>query len=72
MITDDKKWHYLPVKKLPVLLRGIISKDVGDFYCLNCFHSYTTKNKLEKHYHVCRNHDYCYVEMPIEYNKTLK
>ena len=25
MIADGKKWHYLAVKKLPVLLRGITS-----------------------------------------------
>ena len=54
-----KKWHYLGVKKLSELLRGIAtSKHDGDFYCLNCFHSYWTKEK------VCENHDYCYVEMP--------
>ena len=46
MITDGKKWHYLAVKNLPALLRGITNHD-GDFYCLNCFHSYTTKNKLK-------------------------
>ena len=39
MITDGKKWHYLAVKKLSVLLRGITSNHVGDFYCLKCFHS---------------------------------
>ena len=39
MITDGKKWHYLAVKSLSALLRGITSKHVGDFYCLNCFHS---------------------------------
>ena len=44
MITDSEKWHYLPVKKLSALLRGIASKHVGDFYCLNCFCSYRTKN----------------------------
>ena len=31
MITDGKNWHYLPVKKLPELFRGITSKHVGDF-----------------------------------------
>ena len=41
-------------------------------YYLTCFHSYATKNKLEKHYKVCKNHDYCYVEIPNEYNKILK
>ena len=48
MITDDKRWHYLAVKNLSILLRGIISKNVRHFYCLNCFHSYSTKNKLKK------------------------
>ena len=72
MITDGEKWHYLAVKRLSALLRGITSKHDGDFYCLNCFQSYTTKNKLKKHKKVCENHDYCYVEMPEEYNKILK
>ena len=72
MITDSKKWHYLAVKRLPALLRGITSNDDGEFYCLNCFHSYRTKNKLKKHEKVCNDHDYCYVEMPNEDNKILK
>ena len=49
MITDDdNRWHYLAVKSLPALLRGITSNHHGDFYCLNCFHSYRTHNKLKK------------------------
>ena len=28
MITDNKKWHYLFVKRLPALLKGITSKHV--------------------------------------------
>ena len=72
MITDGKKWHYLAVKSLSALLRGITSNHNGDFYCLNCFHSYSTKEKLKKHEKVCNDHDYCYVEMPNEDNKILK
>ena len=34
---------------LPGLLRGITSTHKEDFYCLNCFHSYRIKNKLEAH-----------------------
>ena len=50
MITnDDENWHYLAVKSIPKLLNGITSNHNGDFYCLNCFHSYRTKNKLIKH-----------------------
>ena len=42
------------------------------FYCLNCFESHTTENKLKKHKEVCENYDYCYVEMPGKDNKILK
>ena len=45
MITDNEKWHYLAVKNLSGLLRGITSNHDGGFYCLNCFHSYTTEKK---------------------------
>ena len=72
MITGSDKWHYLAVKKLSALLKGITSKHKGDFYCLNCFHSYSTKEKLKKHRNVCENHDYCYVEMHEKDNKILK
>ena len=47
MITDGKKWHYLIVRSLSGLLKGITSNHKRDFYCLNCFHSYRTKNKLK-------------------------
>ena len=30
------------------------------------------KNKFKKHETVCNDHDYCYVEIPNEYNKILK
>ena len=47
MITDDKKWHYVAVKKLSALLRGTKPKHEGGFYYLNCFHSYSTKENLK-------------------------
>ena len=49
MITDCEKWHYLVVKSLPGLLRGITLSHKEDFYCLNCFRLYRTRNKLEVH-----------------------
>ena len=72
MITDGKKWHCLVVKNLSGLLRGVTSNHHGDSYCLNCFHSYSTKNKLEAHKKICENHDYGYVEMPTKVNNTIK
>ena len=72
MITDGEKWYYLAVKKLSRLLRGVTGNNNGDFYCLNCFHTYTTKNKLESRKKICENHNYCHVEMPNEDNKIIK
>ena len=79
MITDGdkrsdrvKNWHFLTIKSILRLLRGIISNHVGDFYCLNCSHSYTTEKKLKKHHKICKDHDFCHVKMPNEDNKLLK
>ena len=49
MITDGEKWHYLAVKSLPALFRGITSNRHGDSYCLNCYHLYSTEDGLKKH-----------------------
>ena len=73
MINDGTgNWHYLAIKSIFGLLRGITSKHNGDYYCLNCFQSYTTEKKLRKHEKVCENHDFCHLKMPDEDNKILK
>ena len=46
MIADGKKYHYLAVTNLSGLLKGVSSNHKEDFYCLNCFNSYITENKL--------------------------
>ena len=70
--VNDNNWHYLAVKNILGLLRGITSNHNGDFYCLNCFHSYTTKEKLKKHERICKDHDFCSVKMPDGDKKILK
>ena len=72
MISNGENWHYLVVKSLSGLLTGITSNHKEDFYCLNCFHSHRTKNKLEAHKKICENRDYCCVEMPTKDNNTIK
>ena len=73
MITDGtSNWHYLAVKSISGLLRGITSNHNGDFHCLNCLHSYTTKEKLRKHERICINHDFYQLKMPDENKKILK
>ena len=72
MISDGQKWHYLVVKDLSRLLRGITCNHKEDFYCLNCSHSYRAKNKLEAHKKICENHDYCHAEMPTKNTNIIK
>ena len=72
MITDGKKWHYLAVTNLSSLFKEKLSNHHEDFYCLNCFNSYVTKNKLKEHEEICNNHDDCHIEMPKWLEKILK
>ena len=72
MISNGENWHHFVVKNLSGLLRGITSNHKENFYCLNCFCAYSTKNKLEAHKKICENHDYCHVEMPTKDNNTIK
>ena len=72
MISNGENWHYLRVKNLLGLLRGITSSHKEDFYCLNYFSSYKTKNNLEARQKICENHDYCNVEMPTKDNNIIK
>ena len=54
------------------MLEKISSNLDGDFYCLNCFSSYTTKNKLKEHEKICNNNGSCRIDMPSWAEKTLK
>ena len=44
----------------------------GNFYCVNCFNSYTTKNELKENEEICNNHDSYHLEMPKQAEKILK
>ena len=85
MITNGEQWHYIalksvrtddrfnrPIRSLPRLFRGITANHNGDFYCLNCLHSFRTDNALKRHDRLCDNSDYFHVEMPTKNIKTLK
>ena len=72
MIGDSKKYRYLAVTNLSGLLQGNSSNHRRDFYCLDCFNSYTTKNKLKKHEEICINHNSCCIVMPEQVNTTIK
>ena len=72
LLITDGTGNYLALKSISGLLRRITSNHNGDFYCLNCFHPYTTERKLRKHERICKYHDFCHPKMPDEDNKVLK
>ena len=78
MITDNEqefkpdKWHYLAVKSIKRLFRGITTNHDGDFYCLNCLLSFRIDNALRKHRRLCNNHNYCAPIKPFEGKNILK
>ena len=69
MIPNEEKqgWHYLAVKKLSTVLKGITSKHHWVFYCLNCLHSFRTENKSKYHEKMYKNKDFYGIVMPSIY-----
>ena len=59
-------------RKTPDLLRVIISKLNGDWYCLNCLYSFRTKIKIEQHIKQCENKNFCKVIISSEKAKILE
>ena len=72
MIADGKKWQYLFVKRFSALLNKITRNYEGGLYCLNCFYSFRGENAPKKHENVCKNRDYCYVEIVDKDNNISK
>ena len=80
MIPNKEKegWHHLAAKKLFALLGGLTSNYNGNFYCLNCLHSFRTENKLKSHEKICKNKDFCGIVMPskkkisLDFNQYMK
>ena len=70
--SEERLWHYLAGKKLSALLREIASKNNCDICCLNCLHSFRTKNKLESHKGVGENKNFCIVIMLSENTKIIE
>ena len=59
-------------KTLSALVRGIMYKHHGEFYCLKCPHFFCKENKCESHKNVCENKDFCNVIIPAEHTKILE
>ena len=62
-----------PTQSISRLFNKITSTNkTNDCYCLKCFESYRTENKLEEHELICENNKYCEMIMPDEKNKILR
>ena len=48
ILKDDKKQHYVAVKNLNSLLKD--KNKCSEYFCINCFRKFRTKQRLEKHY----------------------
>ena len=57
---------------MSALLISVTSKHKGEFYCLNCLHSFRTENKFKSHEKVCKNKDFCGIILPAPKNNTLE
>ena len=68
---SKQRWHYLAIKTLSALLRGITPKHHGDFCCLHYLHSFAAENNCESHKKVCENKYFCNILMSSEDTKIL-
>ena len=59
-------------KKLSTLLIGIASKYHGNFYYLNCLHSFRTESKLKSHEKIHKNKDFRGIVMSSENDQILE
>ena len=71
-MKQKKDGIILQYKKLSTLLHEITSKHKGDFYCLNCVHSFRTENKLKSHEKVYKSKDFCGIVMPSEKENFIR
>ena len=46
---ENSAWYYLAVKKRLHYYIKKTSSNKGNFYCLNCFYSFSMENKLKSH-----------------------
>ena len=85
-ITYDNsgKWDFLalpsllnedavkrPAKSLSRLMEGIVSKSDGGFYSYGCFHSFCAESTLKNHVELCKNNEFCKIELSKE-GKNIK
>ena len=74
---NDYKWRKRRLKlscckKTTDTIKRNNVKNHINFYRLNCFLSFATKNKLESHEKTCKKKDFCRIILPTENNNTFE
>ena len=65
LITKKNNSHYCLVKNLSRLLSSQVTKHNGKaYFCLNCFNSYQTQEKLDHHKEYCSEKESMKITMP--------
>ena len=65
-------------KKTIYIIKRNNIKTPGDFYYLNCLHSFRAGNKPKSHEKVCKSKDFCGIVVPsgkdkiLEFNQYMK
>ena len=60
-----------PTKGFSKLMRDISSSVHKSHYCFGCFHSFKCNSTLEKHTRLCKDHDFCKINLPDK-KKNIK
>ena len=70
-ISNEEGWLFPAGTKLHALIKGITSKSNGDFYYLNCCHSFRTQIKPKSHMKKRENKYYCRIVMLSQKDNIL-
>ena len=69
MFPNKDGRYYISINKVFALIGGITSENNGDFYCLNCLHSFRRKNKLETQKKLYENNHFCKIIEFSQYHR---
>ena len=73
MIPNEKKMMVLSCsKKIICIITQKNFKNKGDFYLLNCHHSFRAGNNLKPHEKVCKNKDICGIVIATEKKENIR
>lgn len=67
MTSNRELWHYFSITKLSALLKSTLM-----IFCLNVFHSFKSKGKLESHKKVYEDEKFCKYVMLSKDTKIIK